>query len=26
VYGRIPIGQYVAPGGYSNTITVTVTY
>ncbi|MDP9990778.1 spore coat protein U-like protein [Variovorax boronicumulans] len=26
VYGRIPIGQYVAPGSYSNTITVTVTY
>jgi spore coat protein U-like protein len=26
VYGRIPVGQYVAPGSYSNTITVTVTY
>ncbi len=26
VYGRIPIGQYVAPGSYSDTITVTVTY
>jgi len=26
VYGRIPVGQYVPPGGYSNTITVTVTY
>jgi len=26
VYGRVPAGQYVAPGGYSNTITVTVTY
>lgn len=25
-YGRIPVGQYVAPGSYSNTITVTVTY
>ncbi|RZI78097.1 MAG: SCPU domain-containing protein [Variovorax sp.] len=26
VYGRIPAGQYVAPGSYSNTIVVTVTY
>jgi len=26
VYGRIPVGQYVPPGSYSNTITVTVTY
>ncbi|PIF74773.1 spore coat protein U-like protein [Variovorax sp. 54] len=26
VYGRIPPGQYVAPGPYSSTITVTVTY
>lgn len=26
VYGRIPAGQYVAPGSYGNTITVTVTY
>lgn len=26
VYGRIPAGQYVAPGPYSSTITVTVTY
>jgi len=26
VYGRIPVGQYVAPGSYGNTITVTVTY
>lgn len=26
VYGRIPAGQYVAPGSYSNTITVTVIY
>lgn len=26
VYGRIPPGQYVAPGGYGSTITVTVTY
>ncbi|MCY1531139.1 Spore Coat Protein U domain protein [compost metagenome] len=26
VYGRIPAGQYVAPGSYGSTITVTVTY
>lgn len=26
VYGRIPAGQYVAPGAYANTIVVTVTY
>lgn len=26
VYGRIPTAQYVAPGGYASTITVTVTY
>ncbi|WP_447777766.1 spore coat protein U domain-containing protein [Variovorax boronicumulans] len=26
VYGRIPAAQYVAPGGYASTITVTVTY
>lgn len=26
VYGRIPAGQYVAPGAYGNTIVVTVTY
>lgn len=26
VYGRIPAAQYVAPGAYSSTITVTVTY
>ncbi|MDH6166442.1 spore coat protein U-like protein [Variovorax boronicumulans] len=26
VYGRIPVGQYVVPGAYSNIITVTVTY
>ncbi|MET3493381.1 spore coat protein U domain-containing protein [Variovorax boronicumulans] len=26
VYGRIPAGQYVAPGSYGNTITVTVIY
>ena len=26
VYGRIPPGQYVAPGPYGSTITVTVTY
>jgi spore coat protein U-like protein len=26
VYGQIPDGQYVAPGAYSDTITVTVTY
>lgn len=26
VYGRIPAGQYVAPGPYTSTITVTVTY
>lgn len=26
VYGRIPAAQYVVPGGYASTITVTVTY
>lgn len=26
VYGRIPSGQYVAPGSYGSTITVTVNY
>ena len=26
VYGRIPIGQHVADGSYSDTITVTLTY
>jgi spore coat protein U-like protein len=26
VYGRIPKAQFVSPGGYGNTITVTVTY
>jgi len=26
VYGRISAGQYVAPGAYADTITVTVTY
>lgn len=26
VYGKIPGGQYVAPGSYSDTITATVTY
>lgn len=26
VYGRVPAGQYVEPGIYSDTITVTVTY
>ena len=26
VYGRIPQGQYVTPGGYSDTVTATVTY
>jgi spore coat protein U-like protein len=26
VYGQIPAGQYFAPGTYSDTITVTVTY
>lgn len=26
VYGRVPINQYVTAGGYSDTITVTVTY
>lgn len=26
VYGRIPVGQYVAPGSYGSTVTVTVTY
>jgi spore coat protein U-like protein len=26
VYGRIPAGQYVASGGYTDTVTVTVTY
>jgi spore coat protein U-like protein len=26
VYGRIPAGQYLAPGNYSDTITATVTY
>jgi spore coat protein U-like protein len=26
VYGRVPAAQYVAPGAYSDTITVTVTY
>ena len=26
VYGLLPAGQYIAPGGYSNTITVSVVY
>ena len=26
VYGQIPAGQYVAPGSYADTITVTLTY
>ncbi len=26
VYGKVPAGQYVAPGAYSDTITATVTY
>ena len=26
VYGRIPAGQYVAPGAYTDTITATVTF
>ena len=26
VYGRVPSGQTVAPGGYADTVTVTVTY
>ncbi|RYF62408.1 MAG: hypothetical protein EOO22_27735, partial [Comamonadaceae bacterium] len=26
VYGRIPAGQYVAPGAYANTIVVVVNY
>ncbi len=26
VYGRIPAGQYVTPGSYTDTITVTLTY
>jgi spore coat protein U-like protein len=26
VYGRIPAGQFVASGGYTDTVTVTVTY
>jgi len=26
VYGQIPVGQYVAPGTYTDTITATVTY
>lgn len=25
-FGRVPTGQYVRPGNYSDTITVTVTY
>lgn len=25
-YGRVPAGQYVTPGSYADTITVTVTY
>lgn len=25
-YGRVPAGQYVAPGGYTDTLTVTVTF
>jgi len=26
VYGRIPVNQFVAPGSYGSTVTVTVTY
>lgn len=26
VYGQVPAGQYVRPGGYADTITVTLTY
>ncbi len=26
VYGRIPTGQFVATGPYSDTVTITVTY
>ena len=25
-YGRVPAGQYVVPGGYNDTLTVTVTF
>jgi spore coat protein U-like protein len=26
IYGQVPAGQYVTPGGYADTITVTLTY
>jgi len=26
VFGRVPSGQFVAPGGYTDTVTVTLTY
>jgi spore coat protein U-like protein len=26
VYGQVPAGQFVTPGSYSDTITVTLTY